>query len=132
MASIRIFENLYGKALTNIKAYGTDEFDFTPNTLGRDFDVGEFGYVVWEFGENCLYISVGGLSAEIPPCQKVNELQVTDRICNHFIGAVLESIEFDGETYCIQFQGFDMLYGYFDPNEGYTDRDYFSLFFPFF
>ena len=44
MSKISILKQFYGKTVTNIKAYGTDEFDFTPNLLGVDFSVRQFGY----------------------------------------------------------------------------------------
>ena len=130
MSKVSILKQFNGKTITNIKAYGIDEFDFTPSLGGVDFSVGQFGYAVWEFGDSCIYISIDGLSTIVPPQRNVNELPIEDRIQNCFIGAVLESIEFDGEIYWIQFAGFEVLEGYFSPNDGHTDRSYFELEFP--
>ena len=41
-------------------------------------------------------------------------------------------IEFDGKTYWIQFEGFEILRGFYSPNDGHTDRSYFELEFPWF
>lgn len=132
MSKTPILKQFYGKAITNIKAYGIDEFDFTPNLLGVDFSVGQFGYTALEFGNNCIYISVDGLSTTIPPRSSIIELTVEEQVRNCFIGAVLNSIEFDGKTYWIQFDGFEVLRGYYSPNDGHTDRSYFDLEFPWF
>ena len=122
-----VLTDFVGKAITNIKAYGMDEFDFTPNLLGADFSVGQFGYAVFEFGDSVIYISVDGLSTVIPPRNHIKELPIIERVRNYFIGAVLTSIEFDGQTYWIQFDGFEILRGYYSPNDGHTDRSYFEL-----
>lgn len=130
MSQFQICKSLYGKTVTNIKAYGTDEFDFTPNLLGYDFSIGQFGYVVFEFGDEYLYISIDGISSIIPIKMNIAELDIPDRIKDEFLGAVLQSISFDGEQYYIQFKGLALLRGYYEPNEGYTDRSYFELEFP--
>ena len=130
MSKTPILKQFYGKTVTIIKAYGTDEFDFTRNLLGVDFSVGQFGYTALEFGDAKIYISVDGLSSVIPPRGNLNELVVEDCVRNCFIGAVLETIEFDGETYWIQFAGLEVLRGYYSPNDGHTDRSYFELEFP--
>lgn len=127
-----VLTQFIGKAITNIKAYGMDEFDFTPALGGVDFSVGQFGYAVLEFGDSSIYVSVDGLSAVIPPRSNTKELPVKERVRNSFIGAVLESIEFDGKTYWIQFDGFEVLRGFYSPNDGHADRSYFELEFPWF
>ena len=111
-------------------AYGSDEFDFTPNLMGVDFSVGQFGYVVFELGDACFYVSVDGISSIIPPQKNIVAQNIPNRIKDTFLGALLQSISFDGKQYYIQFKGLDLLRGYYDPNEGYTDRDYFVLEFP--
>lgn len=130
MSRVPVLEQFYGKMLTEIKAYGTDRFDFTPNLLGVDFSVGQFGYAVFLFGKSNIYISVDGLSTIVPPKNNVKELPIKQSIRDHFVGAVLEMIEYDGETYWIQFAGFEVLRGCFVPNDGHTDRSYFELEFP--
>lgn len=130
MPQIQIHKRLYGKAVTGLKAYGTDEFDFTPNLLGAGFSVGQFGCVVFEFGNDCFYISIDGISSIVPPKKNITVLNIPERIQNLFLGAVLQSISFDGKQYYIQFDGFELLRGYYEPNEGYTDRSYFELEFP--
>lgn len=130
MSRIPVLTQFIGKAIADIKAYGIDEFDFTPNILGFDFSVGQFGYAVLEFGKSNIYISVDGLSTAVPPRSDIIELQVSEQIRNCFVGAILESIEYDGKEYWIQFEGFDTLHGYYSPNEGYADRSYFELDFP--
>ena len=125
-----VLTDFVGKAITNVKAYGIDEFDFTPNLLGEDFSVGQFGYAALEFGDSSIYISVDGLSTVVPPRCNVKELTVPERVRNCFIGALLKSIEFDGQTYWIQFDGFEILRGFYSPNDGHTDRSYFELEFP--
>lgn len=127
MSRIPVLTQFIGKAITDIKAYGIDQFDFTPNILDFDFSVGQFGYAVLEFGDSNLYISVDGLSTAIPTRSATKELHVSKRIRNCFVGAILESIEYDGKAFWIQFQGFEMLCGYYSPNEGHTDRSYFEL-----
>lgn len=127
-----ILKQFAGKAVTGIKAYGVDEFDFTPNLWGTDFSVGQFGYTVFEFGESRIYISVDGLTTIVPPRKNTKELQVPERIRNCFVGKVLQSIEFDGFHYWIQFEGLGCLEGYSSPNDGYADRAYFELEFPWF
>ena len=129
---ISILTQFTDKAITNIKAYGIDEFDFTPALGGVDFSVGQFGYAALEFGDSSIYISVDGLSTVVPPRSNVKELPVKERVQNCFIGAVLKSIEFDGQTYWIQFDGFEILRGFYSPNDGHTDRSYFELVFPWF
>ncbi len=130
MSRIPVLTQFIGKAISDIKAYGIDEYDFTPNILGLDFSVGQFGYAVLEFDESNIYISVDGLSTAIPPRRDIKELQVREQIRNCFVGAILESIEYDGKEYWIQFQGFEILHGYYSPNDGYTDRSYFEMEFP--
>ncbi len=130
MHAIPMLENLYGKAITEIKAYGVDEFDFIRNILGVDFSVGQFGYVVFEFGDSCFYISVDGISSVIPPKNNVIELSIHKPIKDTFVGVVLQSISFDGNQYYIQFDGLELLRGYYIPNDGMTDRSYFELEFP--
>lgn len=130
MSRILILKQFFGKTLTEIKAYGTDRFDFTPNLLGVDFSVGQFGYAVFSFGKSNIYISADGLSTIVPPKNNAKALPIEQRIRDHFVGAVLEMIEYDGETYWIQFAGFEVLRGRFVPNDGYTDRSYFELEFP--
>ena len=127
-----VLTQFIGKAITNIQAYGIDGFDFTPNHCGLDFSVGQFGYAVLEFGDSSIYMSVDGLSTVIPPRSNIKELLVKERVRNCFMGAVLKSIEFDGKTYWIQFDGFDVLRGSYSPNDGHTDRSYFELEFPWF
>jgi len=127
-----LLKQFYGKTITEIKAYGIDEFDFTPNLCGTDFSVGEFGYAVFEFGKSSIYISTGGLSTVAPSREGIRELPVAERARNCFIGAVLKSVEFDGNSYRIQFDGFEALRGYYSPNDGHTDRSYFELEFPWF
>ena len=71
---IRVVKHLWGKAVTNIRAYGIDKFDFTPNMLGCDFSVGEFGYAVFEFDNDRFYVSVDGISTVVPPRKNIHEL----------------------------------------------------------
>ena len=130
MSQIQILKNLYSKTVTGIKAYGTDEFDFTPNLLGVDFSVGQFGYVVFEFADDRFYISVDGISSIAPSKRNITALNIPERVQNTFLGAVLQSVSFDGEQYYIQFEGFELLRGYYEPNDGHTDRSYFELEFP--
>ena len=130
MVNISLFEHLKGKAVTCVRAFGVDEFDFTHNIVGCDFSVGEFGYAVFEFEEHCLFISVDGLTIEKPRKENVHELPVHSTIIETFVGAVLESIDYDNEKYNIKFVGYDTLSGYFEPNDGMTDRAYFELEFP--
>ena len=131
-AKASVLTQFTGKAVTNIKAYGIDEFDFTPALGGVDFSVGQFGYAALEFGDSSIYISVDGLSTVVPPRSNIKELPVKERVRNCFIGAVLKFIEFDGKTYWIQFDGFETLRGFYSPNDGHTDRSYFELEFPWF
>lgn len=51
-------------------------------------------------------------------------------ILQTFVGRILQSAKFDGEKYCVHFEGLDFLYGYYVPNDGLTDRSYFELEFP--
>jgi hypothetical protein len=125
-----ILKQYYGKAITNITAYGIDEFDFTPNRLGVDFSVGQYGYAVFEFGEQSLYVSVDGLSSTAPQKCNAHLLPVPEEIRQTFIGAVLQSITFADEVYNLQFEGMDILKGHIEPSNGYCDRDYFTLEFP--
>lgn len=128
---IPVLTQFYGKTITKMQAYGIDEFDFTPNILGVDFSVGQYGYVVLEFEDSNLYISIDGLSTVVPARKNIKEIPFKDAVRNCFVGAVLESIEYDGESYQIQFRDFDVLCGRYVPNEGYADRSYFELAFPF-
>ena len=130
MPQIQILKNLYSKTVTGIKTYGTDAFDFTSNLLGMDFSVGQFGYVVFEFGDDCFYISVDGISSIAPPKTNITAFNIPERVQNTFLGAVLQSVSFDGEQYYIQFDGVDLLRGYYEPNDGHSDRSYFNLEFP--
>ena len=130
MPKIQILKNLYGKTVTGIKAYGTDKFDFTPNLLGVDFSVGQHGYVAFEFGDDRFYVSVDGISSIVPPKRNITALKIPERVQNTFLGAVLQSVSFDGEQYYIQFEGLELLRGYYGPNDGHTDRSYFELNFP--
>jgi hypothetical protein len=132
MSKTPILKQFYGKTITRIRAYGVDEFDFAPNLLGYDFSIGQYGYTVLDFGDSSIYISVDGLSTVVPPRSNVKELPIKERVQNCFIGAVLKSIEFDGQTYWIQFDGFEILRGFYSPNDGHTDRSYFELEFPWF
>ena len=125
-----ILEHLYGKSVTNLKAYGIDEFDFTPSLGGFDFSVGQFGYTVFEFEDKCFYVSVDGISAKLPKRHNVNELPIDDFVRRQYIGAVLTSITFDDEKYEIKFEGMDVLRGWYEPNDGHCDRSYFELEFP--
>jgi hypothetical protein len=130
MPKILILKNLYGKTVTSIKAYGTDKFDFTPNLLGVDFSVGQYGYVAFEFGDDRFYVSVDGISSIVPPKRNITALKIPERVQNTFLGAVLQSVSFDREQYYIQFEGLELLRGYYEPNDGHTDRSYFELNFP--
>ena len=130
MPKIQILENLYGKTVTGIKAYGTDKFDFTPNLLGVDFSVGQYGYVAFEFGDDRFYVSVDGISSIVPPKRNITALKIPERVQNTFLGAVLQSVSFDGEQYYIQFEGLELLRGCYVPNDGHADRSYFELNFP--
>ena len=130
MPKIQILKNLYAKTVTGIKAYGTDKFDFTPNLLGVDFSVGQYGYVAFEFGDDRFYVSVDGISSVVPPKRNITALKIPERVQNTFLGAVLQSVSFDGEQYYIQFEGLELLRGYYEPNDGHTDRSYFELNFP--
>lgn len=130
MSFFPILTQFVGKTTTDIKAYGVDKFDFTPNILGSDFSVGQFGYTVLAFGDLNLCISIDGLSTVIPPRKNIKELEISERIRNCFVGAMLESIEYNGEEYRIRFQGFETLRGYYSPNDGHSDRSYFELEFP--
>ena len=132
MSKTPILKQFYGKTITRIRAYGVDKFDFTPNLLGYDFSIGQYGYTVLDFGDSSIYISVDGLSTVVPPRSNVKELPVKECVQKCFIGAVLKSIEFDEKTYWIQFDGFEILRGFYSPNDGHTDRSYFELEFPWF
>jgi len=57
MSRVPVLEQFYGKMLTEIKAYGTDRFDFTPNLLGVDISVGQFGYAVFYLAK-AIFISL--------------------------------------------------------------------------
>ena len=129
MSNIHLFEQLYGKTITDIKAYGKDKFDFARNILSADFSVGQYGYAVLIFGDSRLYISVDGLSYTVPPRKNIKELTVHQSVLDTFIGAVLLSIKFNGEEYSICFDGFELI-GRYIPCEGLTDRSYFELEFP--
>ena len=61
MVNISMFEHLKGKAVTCVRAFGVDEFDFTRNIVGCDFSVGELGYAVFEFEEHCYLFPLMGL-----------------------------------------------------------------------
>lgn len=130
MPKSSVLKQFYEKTVTDITAYGVDEFDFTPNLLGIDFSVGQFGYTVFTFGESNLYISTDGLSDDVPLRNSIYELPVDERVRDYFVGAVLESVEYDGEHYWIQFKGFDLLRGRYVLKDGHTDRTYFELEFP--
>lgn len=125
-----ILKQFYGKAITAIKAYGMDKYDFTVAIGCVDFSVGQFGYTVLEFGDARIYISVDGLSTIVPPRKDIQKLQIKERISNHLVGTILESIEYDGKNYWIKLQDYEVLRGYYVPNIGYTDRSYFELEFP--
>jgi len=60
----------------------------------------------------------------------VRELPVYESVLDTFVGAVLSSVAFDGEIYTIQFEGMDILQGWYEPNDGMTDRSHFELEFP--
>ena len=92
MSKISILKQFYAKTVTIIKAYGTDEFDFTRNLLGVDFSVGQFGYTALEFGDDKIYISVDGLSSVIPPRGNLNELVVEDGVRNCFKIEILDIV----------------------------------------
>jgi hypothetical protein len=119
-----------GKPVIAIKAYGIDEYDFTRNIIGCDFSIGEFGYTVFEFQGSCFYISTDGVSSVIPHRPKSKELPVHESILETFIGRVLQSVHFEDDVYYFQFEGLDLLSGYFSLERGYTDRNYFHLDFP--
>ena len=127
-----MLENCIGKAVTAIKAYGVDRFDFTPNLLGDDFSVGEFGYTVFEFADSCFYISTDGISSMQPTRHDVKELEIPPNILATFAGAVLQSAYCTDDAYFLQFDGLDVLEGSFSLECGYTDRNYFDLSFPWF
>lgn len=130
MPNSELFQHLYGKAVTGMKAYGTDEFDLTPNLLSADFSVGQFGYVVYEFDDECLCISVDGISSIAPRKRDITVLNIPERVKNTFLGAVLQSVSFDGEQYYVKFEGHELLRGHYEPNDGHADRSYFVLEFP--
>ena len=123
-------DHLYGKSVTNIRAFGVDDFDFTRNILGVDFSIGQFGYAVFEFDNEALYFSIGGLSTTAPPLTNLHELHVDDCIRTTFVGAILSSITSRNNVYSIQFDGLDVFRGWFVPNDGMVDRDYFEWEFP--
>ena len=127
---LSILNQYYGNTVTDLKAYGIDEFDFTPNRLGVDFSVGQYGYAVLEFGERNLYVSVDGLSSTAPQKCNAHLLPVPEEIRQTFIGAVLQSITLADEVYNLQFEGMDVLKGHIEPSNGYCDRDYFTFEFP--
>ena len=125
-----MFESFFGKTLTDIKAFGVDEFDFTADLLGTGFSVGQFGYTVLEFGNECIFISTNGLSLTLPKRKNVSKLMIEEKIKKAFIGKVLTSIMYVENHYMIQFEGLEIIDGYLDINEGWCDRDYFELDFP--
>ena len=118
MKMTQLFQYLYGKPVTALKAYGKDRIDFTPDLSETDFSVGEFGYVVFKFGDDSLYVCADGLSSTAPPKDNISELHIPERMLQLFLGAVLQSISFDGEEFYVQFEGFESLRGYYEPYDG--------------
>lgn len=124
---IEVLKKFYGKMLTNIIAYGKDEYDFSRNILGSDFSVGQYGYVIFEFENERIYISIDGLSETVSINYNVKELNIDKIVVDTFVGSVLSYIKFDGEEYEIKFEGLDCLVGSYYPNEGLSDRSYFDI-----
>ncbi|MBQ8585322.1 MAG: hypothetical protein IJ452_03440 [Butyricicoccus sp.] len=123
-------QRFYGKTVTAVYAYGMDEFDFTPDTLGSGvFDVGATGYAVLEFGSERLYISTDGLTTEKPDRPHAKPLPVHPAVTDSFLGATLETVSEDtlrGHL-TIRFVGFLDITASFCPHEGMCDRDYYCL-----
>ena len=126
-----MFERFYGKVLTDIKAFGKDEFDFTVNLCGCDFDVGEFGYTVLKFADEELFMSVEGIAEEKPGRNDIIPLVVEQRTLDKFIGRKLISVNFDGGVWYVQFEGLDILECRYEQDDR-ADRAYFSTEFPWF
>lgn len=127
-----MLENCIGKTVTALRAYGVDKFDFVATFDSEDFDVGEFGYVVFEFADVHFYISTDGITQKQPYRPKAKELPVSASVSKTFLGAVLQSAFVEEGTYYLQFEGLEQLTGHFSFERGYTDRNYFCLDFPWF
>lgn len=125
--TIDIFKNFYGKTLTDIKAYGKDEYDFSRNILGSDFSVGQYGYVIFEFDNERIYISIDGLSETVSINNSVRELNIDKIVVDTFVGSVLSYIKFNGEEYEVKFEGMECIIGRYCPNEGLSDRSHFDF-----
>ena len=125
---IPVHQHLYGQKVTDLKAYGRDEFDFRRNIIGVDFDVGQFGYAEFIFEDGRFFISVDGLSSIRPPIKDVHELPVDSVLLESYVGTRLLSIDFNGEIYEIQFEGFEPLYGWLE-FDYWREEFYFNLIF---
>lgn len=121
-------EQFCGHKIIDVRAYGTDEYDFTCNLCGFGFSVGEYGFAEFIFDNGVLYFSVEGLGCEKPQRENVQELSA-DIPRSDMAGLVLEKIEYreeDQET-VLYFQESKPICCRFEPNEGYCDRDYLDV-----
>ena len=125
---IPVHQHLYGQKVTDLKAYGRDEFDFRRNIIGVDFDVSQFGYAEFIFEDGRFFVSVDGLSSIRPPIKGVHELPVGSDIVESYVGTRLLSIDFDGEEYVIQFEDYPPLYG-LEKFLTWDNKSYFELLF---
>lgn len=129
---LRFFEKYLGKSICSVEAFGVDEFDFTADILGSaSFSVGEFGYAVFHFGDEPLYLSTDGLTDKQPQRADAVSLEVPSSVLEVILGAVLKSVKICAGGYALEFSNLPTARCTLDKNGGHCDRNYLEFQFPF-
>ena len=122
---LEFYDKYIGRQIQSIKAWGTDEYDFTPDVLGSgSFSVGEFGYVDLNFDSQHLYLSTDGMRDIVPARPDVYELPVDLSVEEMLIGAKLEKVKLCAGGYVFYFSGLPVVRCTIWNNDGHCDRDY--------
>lgn len=128
---LSFFDKYLGKPLNSIEAFGVDEFDFTPDILGSaSFSVGEFGYTVFHFGNEPLFLSTDGLTDKRPQRAGVDSLKIPPSVLEVLLGTVLESAKICAGGYALKFSDLPAVRCTLSKNDGHCDRDYLDFDFP--
>ena len=121
-----MFDYLYNSEIVDIAAYGVDEFDYTPNILGFGTSIGETGYLKMVFSRGVLFFSTDGITETMPVRKNVHQIPA-DGIHTDLIGRKVKCIEEGSGKYRISLYDCKPIVCYLEKNDGYCDRDYFSI-----